>query len=246
MYDKIAYLRLRVARLEKLARDLSPGLGTKDPCYIIQRARDNGADIPKAQYVKDVLEDLEIVTYGESGRSGLEDIPSSERNDWYGATYPRRLKDRVEGDEIAYGKGGKKKLPVNIPHLTYSQHAQFRMDLRGVTMKQVEAVVKHWHTQNAMVREGIRDYDKLKEIAMTNKEEHDAIRDNLDYLEGYLSPAEFRKQKADMKRYNRMMEINHKYMGVFVGFVPQRDGSIDIKTVFNLKKDDEPYSNYGC
>lgn len=248
MYDKIAYLRLRVARLERLA-DLRPfglGQGSNGPCSILDRAKNNGADIPKIRYVKDVLENLDITTYGASGRSGLEDIPNSERNDWYGATYPRRLKERVEGEEIAYGKKNRKKLPVNIPHLTYSQHAQFRMDLRGVTTKQVEAVVKHWHTKKALVEEGIRQYDKLKEIAMVNKEKHDAIQENLDYLQTILSPADFKKQKADMRKYNRGMEINHDYMGVFVGFVPQRDGSIDIKTVFNLKKSDEPYSNYGC
>jgi hypothetical protein len=245
MYDKIAYLRLRIARLERLA-DLRPGLGTKDPCYIIQRAVNNRADIPKTRYVKDVLEDLDLVTYGASGRSGLEDIPSRDRDDWYGLTYPRRLKERVEGEEITYGKGGKKKLPVNIPHLTYSQHAQFRMDLRGVTVEQVEAVVKHWHTQQKRVVEGMRDYDRLKEISMKNKDEHDLIRDNLNWLKNTLQPDEIEKMKNDMRRLNREMEINHKYMGVFVGFVPQKDGSIDIKTVFDLKKSDQPYRGYNC
>ena len=226
--------------------DLSPGLGSKDPCFILERAVNNGANIPKVRYVKEVLEDLDVVTHQESGRKGLKDIPKRDRNDWYRLTYPRRLKERVEGEEITYGKGGRKKLPVNIPHLTYSQHAQFRMDLRGVTVEQVEAVVKHWHTQQKKVVEGIRDYDRLKEIAMTNKEEHDSIRDNLDWLENQLRPDEIKKMKDDMRRLNREMEINHEYMGVFVGFVPQRDGSIDIKTVFDLKKEDKPYSSYNC
>ena len=246
MRDKLNGLRLRIARLERQA-DLRPfGLGEQDdPCSILERAKNNNKDIDELRYVKEVLEDLRIVQH-DSGRSGLQDIPNSDRNDWYGMTYPNRLKERVEGEEIAYGKKNRRKLPVNIPHLTYSQHAQFRMDLRGVTMKQVEAVVKHWHTQNALVKEGMRLYDQLKEVAMTNKEEHDAIRDNLKYLERTLSPADFKKQKDDMRRLNREMEINHKYMGVFVGFVPQRDGSIDIKTVFNLKKSDKPYSSYNC
>ena len=245
MYDKISYLRLRIARLERLA-DLKPGLGTKDPCVILERAVNNGVDIPSVKYVKKVLEGLNVVTHQDSGRKGLEDIPDIDRNDWYGKTYPYRLKEKVEGEVITYGKKNKKKIPVNIPHLTYSQHAQFRMDLRGVTMEQVEAVVKHWHTRNAVVEEGMRLYDRKKEVAMKNKEEHDALRDNLKYLQTILSPADFQKQKADMRKFNRGMEINHDYLGVFVGFVPQRDGSIDIKTVFDLNKEDSPYTSYNC
>jgi len=246
MYDKLAYLRLRVARLERQA-DLTPGLGTRgDPCFILQRAKKNEADIIELKYVKDVLEDLNVVTHQDSGRKGLEDIADSDKNDWYGLTYPNRLRETVEGEEITYGKGNRKKIPVNIPHLTYSQHAQFRMDLRGVTMKQVEAVVKHWHTQNAIVKEGLRQYDLLKEQAMKNKEEHDEIRDNLKYLKKILSPDDFKKQVDDMRAYNKGMEINHSYLGVFVGFVPQRDGGVDIKTVFNLKKSDKPYISYNC
>ena len=245
MYDKLNELRLRIARLERQA-DLNPGLGQQDdPCSILERAKNRGADIDELRYVKDVLEGLRIVQH-DSGRSGLEDIPNSDRDDWYGMTYPRRLKERVEGEEIAYGKNKKRKLPVNIPHLTYSRHAQFRMDLRGVTVKQVEDVVKHWHTQNAVMREGMRDYDRLKQIAMTNKEDHDAIRENLAWFENTLSRTDLKKQKDDMRRLNREMEINHKYMGVFVGFVPQRDGSVDIKTVFHLNKKDESYSSYNC
>ena len=246
MYDKLNELRLRIARLERQA-DLNPGLGTADdPCSVLQRAVNNGASIPKVRYVKDVLEDLPVVTHQESGRKGLKDIPRGERDDWYGLTYPRRLRETVEGEEIAYGKGNKRKLPVNIPHLTYSRHAQFRMDLRGVTMKQVEAVVKHWHTQKRRVVEGMADYDRLKETAMKNKEEHDLIRDNLEWLENQLRPDEIKKMKDDLRRLNREMEINHNYMGVFVGFVPQRDGSIDIKTVFHLKKSDKPYRSVRC
>ena len=113
-------------------------------------------------------------------------------------------------------------------------------------MKQVEAVVKHWHTQNALVVEGMRDYDRLKEIAMTNKEKHDEIKANWEWFERTLSRDQLKKQMDDMRRRNREMEINHKYMGVFVGFVPQRDGSVDIKTVFNLKKEDQLYSKYNC
>ena len=244
MYDKLAYLRLRIARLERQA-DLTPGLGTQDPCIILERAKNNKADIDELRYVKDVLEDLNVVTHQDSNREGLEDISNRDRNDWYGLTYPRRLRERVEGEEIVYGKNNKK-IPVNIPHITYSQHAQFRMDLRGVTMKQVEAVVKHWHTQNALVVEGMRDYDRLKEIAMTNKEKHDEIKANWEWFERTLSRDQLKKQMDDMRRRNREMEINHKYMGVFVGFVPQRDGSVDIKTVFNLKKEDQLYSKYNC
>ena len=242
MYDKIAYLRLRVARLERLARDLSPGLGTQDPCYIIQRAVDNGADIPKARYVKDVLEDLGVVNHS-SGRSGLADIPTRERDEWYGMTYPKRLKERVENDTIEWGKGKRKRrLKVNIPHMTFSSHAQFRMDLRGVTIEQVEAVVMHWHKKHR----GHGEAERLKEIAMQNREKHDEIKEQLDYFYRALTREEYQKQKSDMRKYNRGMEINHEFGGVFVGFVPQKDGSVDIKTVFNLNKEDQPYSSYNC
>lgn len=240
MYDKIASLRLRVARLERLA-DLTPGLGTQDPCSVLERAVNNGADIPKVRYVKDVLEGLPLVQH-ESGREGLADIPTRERNEWYGATYPRRLNEKVKSEDLQYGKGKRKKLRVNIPHITYSRHAQFRMDLRGVTMEQVVAVVMHWHKQNQAYNRS----EELKEVAMQNKEKHDSIQEQLDYFYRILSRADFNKQKSDMKKYNRGMEINHEFNGVFVGFVPQRSGSIDIKTVFNLKKEDQPYSTYNC
>lgn len=241
MYDKIAYLRLRVARLERLA-DLKPGLGTKEPCYILERAKKNKADIEQVQYVKDVLENLPVVNHS-SGRSGLADIPNSEREEWYGMTYPRRLKERVENDTIEWGKGKRKRrLKVNIPHMTFSSHAQFRMDQRGVTVKQVEAVVMHWHK----IHRGHGEAERLKEVAMQNKELHDEIKQQLDYFYRTLSRDEFMKQKADMRRYNRGMEINHEFGGVFVGFVPQKDGSVDIKTVFNLNQQDQPYSSYNC
>tara|TARA_B000000557_G_scaffold263142_2_gene265333 strand:- start:550 stop:1275 length:726 start_codon:yes stop_codon:yes gene_type:complete len=241
MYDKIAYLRLRVARLERLA-DLRPGLGTQDPCYVLERAKKNKADIAQVQYVKDVLENLPIVNHS-SGRSGLADIPNSEREEWYGMTYPRRLKERVEKDTIEWGKGKRKKrLKVNIPHMTFSSHAQFRMDQRGVTVKQVEDVVMHWHK----IHRGHGEAERLKEIAMQNREKHDEIKEQLDYFYRSLTRAEYQKQKDDMRSYNRGMEINHEYMGVFVGFVPQKDGSVDIKTVFNLNQQDQPYSSYNC
>jgi len=109
-------------------------------------------------------------------------------------------------------------------------------------MKQVVAVVMHWHKQKKAYGEA----ERLKEIAMQNKEKHDSIQDQLDYFYRTLSRVDFKKQKDDMRKYNRGMEINHDFNGVFVGFVPQRDGSIDIKTVFNLKKEDKPYSSYNC
>ena len=241
MYDKIAYLRLRIARLERLA-DLRPGLGTQDPCYILERAKKNKADIAQVQYVKDVLENLPIVNHS-SGRSGLADIPNADREEWYGMTYPRRLKERVENDTIEWGKGRRKrKLKVNIPHMTFSSHAQFRMDLRGVSVKQVEDVVMHWHK----IHRGHGEAERLKEVAMQNKAMHDEIKKQLDYFYRTLTVEDYQKQKDDMRRYNRGMEINHEFNGVFVGFVPQKDGSVDIKTVFNLNKEDQPYTTYDC
>ena len=244
MRDKIAHLRLRIARLERLA-DLRPfglGQGSNGPCSVLDRAKNNGADIEEVKYVKDVLEDLNVSTHS-SGRSGLEDIPKAEREEWYGMTYPRRLKERVEKDTIEWGKGKRKRtLKVNVPHMTFSRHAQFRMDQRSVTVKQVEAVVMHWHKAHR----GYGEAERLKEIAMQNREMHDEIKQQLDYFYKTLSRAEFTKQKADMRRYNRGMEINHQFGGVFVGFVPQRDGSVDIKTVFNLNKADQPYRNLNC
>jgi hypothetical protein len=237
MYDKIAYLRLRIARLERLA-DLNPGLGTQDPCFVLDRAKNNGADIAQVGYVKEVLEDLPFVNH-PSGRSGLADIPSSEREGWYGMTYPRRMKQRVENDTIEWGKGKRKRrLKVNIPHMTFSSHAQFRMDQRGVTVKQVEAAVMHWHK----IHRGHGEAERLKEIAMQNREKHDEIKEQLDYFYRALTRDEYQKQKDDMRKYNRGMEINHEFGGVFVGFVPQKDGSVDIKTVFNLSQKDQPYN----
>ena len=182
MYDKLAYLRLRIARLEKLA-DLNPPLGSKDPCFILERAVNNGADIPKVRYVKDVLEGLPKVQH-PSGREGLADIPTRERNEWYGATYPNRLTEKVKSEDLQFGKGKRKrKLNVSIPHITYSRHAQFRMDLRGVTMEQVVAVVMHWHKQKRAYGEA----ERLKAIALENKEKHDAIQEQLDYFYKTLS-----------------------------------------------------------
>jgi hypothetical protein len=242
MYDKIAYLRLRIARLERLA-DLRPfGLGQQGPCSVLDRAKNNGADIAQVVYVKDVLENLPVVNHS-SGRSGLADIPNAEREEWYGMTYPKRLKERVENDTIEWGKGKRKRrLKVNIPHMTFSSHAQFRMDLRGVTVKQVEDVVMHWHK----IHRGHGEAERLKEVAMQNKAMHDEIKQQLDYFYRTLNVDDYQKQKDDMRRYNRGMEINHEFNGVFVGFVPQRDGSVDIKTVFNLNNEDQPYSSYNC
>tara|TARA_A100001388_G_scaffold272599_1_gene253164 strand:- start:5272 stop:6009 length:738 start_codon:yes stop_codon:yes gene_type:complete len=244
MYDKLNELRVRVARLERQAGDLKPfGLGKQDdPCSILQRAKNNNKDIDELRYVKDVLEGLPIVQH-DSGRSGLADIPNRDRDDWYGMTYPRRLKKRILSDEVTWGKGKRKKtLKVNIPHITYSRHAQFRMDLRGVTMDQVEDVVMHWHKKNRAYGEA----ERLKEVALQNKEKHDSIQEQLNYFYRTLSRADFQKQKDDMRRYNRLMEINHDFNNIFVGFVPQSDGSIDIKTVFHLKKSDKPFSSYNC
>lgn len=239
MYDKLAYLRLRVARLERLA-DLRPGLGTQDPCYILERAKKNKADISQVQYVKEVLEDLPLLTH-ESGRVGLGDIPSEER-DFYRLTYRTRQKEDVSSDPIPYGKGNKRLLPINITGFTLSQHAQFRMDLRGVTVQDIEEVLRHWQKVNRAMGEA----ERLKGLAMKSREDHDKLKDQMSFLKKTLSGSEIRDLYQKLRDYKKGMEINHKYKGIFVGFVPQSDGTVDIKTVFNEKNSDQLFSSYDC
>ena len=189
------------------------------------------------QYVKDVLEGLPLVNHEDSGRKGLKDIPHSDKKKFYGLTYKRRERERVNFEPILYGKGKKKrKLEVNIKGFTLSKHAQFRMDLRGVTVEQVEAVLRHWQKTHRVSAE------KDKEKAMKNREMHDQLQSDLDQYGSMLSYEERSKQYDALDKYHKGMEINHKFGGVFVGFVPQRDGTVDIKTVFNLKREDEPFN----
>lgn len=234
MYDKLAYLRLRIARLEKLS-DLNPPLGSQnEPCYILERARNNGANIPEVNFVKEVLENLPMKNHS-SGRRGLGDIPRRDKRDFYRLTYPKRLKEDVSLEPVGRGR---KKTTINITGFTLSSHAQFRMDQRGVNVDDIEMVLRDWQRKWRKANKA----QELKEQAMQMKEEHDALQKNIRLFEKTLSSEGVREMYSKLKEYNTGMEINHKFDGTFVGFVPQRDGSVDIKTVFNLRKEDEKFN----
>lgn len=216
--------------------DLDPPLGSEaDPCFILERAKNNGASIAEVQYVKEVLEDLPLVDHEESGRRGLADIPRSDKNKFYRLTYKRRERERVNFEPITFGKK-KRKMDVNITGFTLSKHAQFRMDLRGITVRQVEDVLRNWQKTHRVKAE------ELKQKAMKNREDHDRLLSDLDAFGNMLSYEERMGQFEVLREYHKGMEINHKFNNVFVGFVPQRDGTVDIKTVFNLKREDETFN----
>jgi hypothetical protein len=222
MYDKIAYLRLRVARLEKLA-DLSPPLGTQDSCYSLERAKKNNASIVDLAFIKEILNDLKMEGKMEEGHTGLKDVSKKYRSKFYKLTYPKKVVEQTSSKPI--GKGRRKTTPM-ITSFTLTAHAQFRMDHRGVTVDQVENVLRNWQLSN---RQSI---DKIKEKAYESEDHFN------DYRELKHRSDE---DEAKMREHYLNMSLSHKADGVFVGFVPKRDGSVVVKTVFNLRKPDEPF-----
>ena len=170
-----------------------------------------------------------------SGRRGLGDIPKRHKSKFYRLTYPRRIKEDVSLEPV--GKG-RKKTTINITGFTLSSHAQFRMDQRGVTVDDIEKVLRDWQRKWRKANKA----QELKEQAMKMKEEHDALQEHIRLFESTLSYEGVREMYTKLREYNTGMEINHKFEGTFVGFVPQRDGTVDIKTVFNLRREDADFN----
>ena len=134
MNNKLRELQIRLARLEKQA-DLNPPLGTKEPCYVVERAR--RADIPQRQKIKEILRGLKRVNH--DGVSMLKDIPRSEGSFFYRLTYPKLLVERASDQPLS--KKGRKPL---ITAFELNNHTQWRMDIRGITVRDIELVLRDY------------------------------------------------------------------------------------------------------
>ena len=143
MYDKIAYLRLRIARLEKLA-DLNPPLGSNpEPCEaVIERAQNNRADIEEVRYITNMLEDLPVVQ--NSGVGMLKDVSSRDRKKFYSMTYPRPITEKSMDAKI------RKREPF-IQGFQISGHTQFRMDVRGITVRHIDLALRDFQKRGDSV-----------------------------------------------------------------------------------------------
>lgn len=155
MYDKIALLRLRIARLEKLA-DLSPGLGTqKNPCYVLERAKNNPrVKIDDLNWVKSKLDELEIKTI--DGVSALEDVAVEDRRRFYRMTYPGGMLWEMT-NEKPIGKKKRRRAPF-IKKFELLQHTQFRMDLRSIEVKQIDDALRTFQLK--------KDSEEIMEAAL--------------------------------------------------------------------------------
>ena len=155
MYEKIALLRLRIARLEKLA-DLSPGLGTQNnPCYVLERAKQNPrVKIDDLAWVKSKLDELKVKNI--DGVSALEDVPKEDRRRFYKMTYPDgMLWEKANESDI--GKKRRKRKPF-IKKFEILQHTQFRMDLRSIKVKQIDDALRHFQLK--------KDSTEIMELAL--------------------------------------------------------------------------------
>ena len=134
MQSKLNRLMLRVARLERQA-DLNPPLGSNpNSCVTLDRAKNNGADISELRWVKNTLNDLPLAP-SSHGVQMLKDVSRRDSKNFYRMTYPRPLLEESDRTKI------KKREPY-IEAFQISSHTQFRMDLRGVTVRHIDLALR--------------------------------------------------------------------------------------------------------
>ena len=210
MYDKIAYLRLRIARLERLA-DLNPPLGSNDdPCEaVLQRAVNRGADIRGVSWIREQMNNLPVSQ--SHGVGMLKDV-GRDRKKFYSMTYPRPLTERSSDTPI------KKRKPF-IKAFQISGHTQFRMDVRGITVKHIDFALRDFQKRGDSV--GRMDSATEAEGAWQEGNDWGVDKRKLDEMYG-----EAKKVKHECKIGGRNLTI---------WFIPmkRRGGQVvSIKTVF--------------
>ena len=211
MYDKINGLRLRIARLERLA-DLNPPLGSNpNPCgAVIDRAMNQGADIDEVMYVKDVLEDLPLVQ--NSGVRMLKDVGGRNKKKFYSMTYPRPLTENSMDDKI------KKREPF-IRGFQISSHTQFRMDVRGITVRHIDLALRDFQKRG----DSVRRLDSATEAEGAWQEGND----------WGLNRVELDERYAEAKKIMHEAKVGGKVLTVWFVPMKRRGGRVvSIKTVF--------------
>lgn len=164
-------LDAKISHLEKIA-DLNPPLGhSNDPCIVVDRAKKRTRDEESLQEIKNVLREMRLMQKGDYGALALTDLSDGRRmKDFYRNTYRKTITHECSPNIIG---GGRKRTVPLITHIEISPHTQFRMDIRGITIEEVEKAIRNYQLISL-------SNSRKEELASAfNAEETEKIVDNI-------------------------------------------------------------------
>lgn len=211
MESRLKDLMLRVARLERQA-DLNPPLGSQPPCTsVMERAKSNGAGIDDLIWVKNTLNELPLYSSPE-GVKMLKDVKRRDSNRFYRMTYPRPLIEESSSTPI------KKRKPF-IEAFEINAHTQFRMDLRGITVRHIDLA--------------LRDFQKRGDSQGRIEKAEEAEREYAVGKDWGVSKRELDVRLGEKKKIKHECKVQGKMLTIW--FIPMsRKGGkvVSIKTAF--------------
>lgn len=179
-------LDTKISHLEKIA-DLSPPLGSSsDPCIVVDRAKKRVRDEDGIQEIKNILKEMKLTQKGDTKTLALTDLDDNTRMyNFYRQTYYRPIIHVCKPDTI--GSGRKKTDPL-ITHIEISPHTQFRMDVRGITVHQVEEALRNYQASSFSKRDELEKAFKAEQTEkLVQRIINEGIEHDMDLSHPYVN-----------------------------------------------------------